>query len=77
MIVSNHIIFFTDWVSGEELKSYYGWSMILFICLQIAFNMKFVIGNSCYTLRLVFIKYKKIAKIKFTRFHEKYFGKES
>lgn len=33
MIVSTHLMFFTDWIEDLELKYTFGWSMIYFIVL--------------------------------------------
>ena len=52
-----HMLLFTDWVPDIELRSNYGWSLIIFVSLFCAYNMLFIISFGFKGLYLIAKKY--------------------
>ena len=51
------MLFFSDWVLDIELRSNYGWSLIIFVSLFCAYNMLFIMGFGFKGLYLIAKKY--------------------
>ena len=54
--ISIHVMLFTDWVTSEDDKFFYGWHICFWISVMILYNMQFVIR---YTVRVIYLVIKK------------------
>ena len=46
ILLSFHIMYFTDWVSSPDTQVMYGWVMITFTGVMIVINMSIIFSNS-------------------------------
>ena len=62
LVITLHMMLYTQWVPDESTKFYYGWHMIFHIILLIAFNLYFVLKFASRQIFLVCKKYYRRAR---------------
>ena len=63
-LISYHLIFFTDWVPDQNVKSNYGWSMVGLISLFTGLNVIMVVFFGGKGIWLLLVKYYRRIKHK-------------
>tara|TARA_B110000285_G_scaffold233603_1_gene307901 strand:+ start:418 stop:1257 length:840 start_codon:yes stop_codon:yes gene_type:complete len=67
LIITIHMICFTEWVPGRQERDVMGWSMIAIIGFNIAINVKSIFKVIYHGFKLVCIRYKNHAKAYFKK----------
>lgn len=73
LIITIHMICFTEWVPGRQERDVMGWSMIAIIGFNIAINVKSIFKVIYHGFKLVCIRYKNHAKAYFKKQVDKKF----
>jgi len=64
-IVIQHMLFFTDYIKDDNQKYLFGWSMVFFLMLMIAFNFFIIFYVAGRFLVLLVFKYYNLIDSKF------------
>jgi len=59
------MLLFTDWVSDEEDKFFFGWHISFYILVMVVFNFYFILKSAARTIYLLGVKYWRRFKHRF------------
>lgn len=69
LLVSTHMMFFTEWMPDKEREYAMGWSMIAFIVIFMSINLSILLYSIAHSIGLIIKKYwirlkEKLRKLK-------------